>query len=150
VTPFDDIQEHVETLLKATPRFADVPAAEEDHREKVLLDDGHTQNLQANALRDYGFYALILPLLDGDLVQQGGPRATVDVGIAVRVAVNPTKEGVPHVTTLMTEVKETLLAWAPPALAKERYRIAEKAFVLTQDDAGEFAYNLFFVKQAVF
>lgn len=146
MTKFSEARELTRSILAAAaPYVTDTTAA----RPMVHVDNGLANPKEELCLKEIGYYATVLPILDGDLVNQGGKAAVVDVAIPVRIAIKPGKNR--NVEALLEDTKGTLLSWDPnPANPANRFKLAEMPFVVDDSDPGEFAYILFFVKRVVF
>lgn len=140
---FKDVQTHAYDLIKVATSFAGSPL-------KAIKDDGHQHDAEQALLRTAGYHATVLPLLDADLIGEGAGASIIDAGLAIRVAVNPAITPTPDAYALIREVKQTLTSWDPPKNEAERYRVADKAFIIDDTDPGEIAYILFFTKRCVF
>lgn len=122
----------------------------------AFVDDGRQNVAEETAFREAGFFARVLPPLEAKTVSQGAGRGVVDVGLAVRLAVNPgwtnsAGENAPaDIWTLIQNVKAQVLGWDPPAVERERYQLGETALSLDLSDPGQLAYLLFFQKRCAF
>jgi hypothetical protein len=137
-----DIQQKVVDLIKAHATFA---------TEAVLKDDGKQQKDEQTALNAAGHAVTVLPLLDGDLVDQGKDEAIVRVGVAVRVAINPEK-ATKDIYALITDAKGAVIGYDGGTVKNpnNRFKLAERTMTLDPTDPGLLAYILFFDKLATF
>lgn len=135
----------VAAIAAVAPFLADTTA----ERPMVHLDNGHVKKLEEASLREKGYYATVLPVIDGDIVNQGAKKAVSDVNFAVRVAIRP--GGTSTMETLLPAVIGALLQWDPvvpnPA---DRFNLATNAFIFDESDPGEHAYFIYFTKRCVF
>lgn len=120
--------------------------------ETVLLDDGKKEPNEEAALKDKGHCAMVMPLLQGETIDQGG-KATADlveVELSVRISINP-KKATKTIYELLVAAKEAVTQFAPVIHPQDRFRLGKRAFVIIpEEDAGLMSYLLFFTKKCVF
>lgn len=152
---FTLVQQHARDIVATAEPFASEAT---EGIPLVHKDTGNIYEAEQRSLLHKGYYATVLPLLDGDQVAQGGSTGVIDAGVAVRVAINPagtqdqSNSGayIPpkDIYQLVKAVKQTLLGWKKLVEA-ERYKLAQKCFLIDDTDPGELAYVLFFTKRCV-
>jgi hypothetical protein len=148
MTELKDVQQLTATQILAHATFA---ASGATPAEAVLVDDGKQETAENTALLAAGHVVTVLPILDGETIDQGGDKALVNVGVAVRIAINPEK-ATKNVYQLIADAKAAVLGYDGGTVKhpKNRFSLAQKAFTIDGSDPGLLAYILFFEKRCVF
>lgn len=134
-----DVQQKTADLIVAHATFAG---------ESVLVDLGKASPDEETALGNAGHVVTVLPLLDGDTVNQGASEALLQVGVAVSIRINPEKS-TKNIYQLLVDAKDAVTGWKP-LNPNDRFALAEKAFVVDDSDPGSLGFILFFRKKCVF
>lgn len=133
-----DVQSTAAAVIKAHAYFADIT---------VIADDGAKQEAEEEALNNAGACVTVLPILDGDKAGDGHSSALVVVGLGVRYAVNPQKEGIPNPLEMLKKGTAALFGYSADE-KRNSFRLAQKAFLIEVDDQGLRAYTAFYEKLA--
>jgi hypothetical protein len=136
--PLAEIKPTCRNLILAQPLWAD---------EAVLDDEGLSTKAEETALLTDGHVCVVLPLLSASLADQAGTVAIADVGVGILVSINP-KLASKKMLELMQAVRTALLESYTAATPADKFRLAERPFVLQDDDPGLLSYLLLFVKRA--
>jgi hypothetical protein len=154
VIALTDIQQHSCDLLRAHSAFA-FTRPEGFEGEIVVVDDGRATSAEADALRQVGYFAAVLPPMRATKLSStasstgAGGKVQVAVSLWVYVAVNPDKSRV-NPLTLVQGAKDALLAYEGVVKnPNDRYKMGETPFLLDDSDPSVTAYLLFFEKQCV-
>lgn len=148
MTHLKDIQALAAAQILAHATFA---ASGETPAEVVLIDDGKQQPAEDAALLERGHAVTVLPILDGETIDQGVDEAVVSAGVAVRVAINP-ETATKNIYQLIADAKQAVIGYDGGTVRNpnNRFKVAQKAFTIDGSDPGLLAYILFFEKRCVF